>query len=389
MITIKQFAEKIENDLNSALFAVLKNEEIRFKIWATAGEYQKPVREGNVITHEIIGNLRTGTSSNDANNVLAMGINGLSLDFMLPILPPRTNAAQTAEQLAKISGGQYPFLELIINVLNSYFQKAQVTTMTDSDEVEFSVAFQAGTVIPGAVELAPKFGNAVPLNVFIQVYFIEGGTNSKDVQITVDGKLMPFQAVRLGRAAVLERDVYAGESISKCFASSNAFSVDADFPSSNNPATTTALSYLLDGEANTTHFVGVQWGSGIEKLYFMEYNTVQTSATGIAVAGISASFVELGGNDTLYNLPSGFSLVKFEFDNSQTETFTFVLSGECETYIAGVGATKRIGSITQLVALSPLSFEYDEESGKYIVELVLNGNVYVTRASVPYTTIRV
>lgn len=389
MITIKQFAEKIENDLNSALFAVLKNEEIRFKIWATAGEYQKPVREGNVITHEIIGNLRTGTSSNDANNVLAMGINGLSLDFMLPILPPRTNAAQTAEQLAKISDGQYPFLELIINVLNSYFQKAQVTTMTDSDEVEFSVAFQAGTVIPGAVELAAKFGNAVPLNVFIQVYFIEGGTNSKDVQITVDGKLMPFQAVRLGRAAVLERDVYAGESISKCFASSNAFSVDADFPSSNNPATTTALSYLLDGETNTAHFVGVQWGSGIEKLYFMEYNTVQTSATGIAVAGISASFVELGGNDTLYNLPSGFSLVKFEFDNSQTETFTFALSGECETYIAGVGATKRLGSITQLVALSPLSFEYDEESGKYIVELVLNGNVYVTRASVPYTTIRV
>lgn len=384
MITIKQFAEKIEGDLNDLLFAALKNEEIRFKIWATAGEYQKPVRDGNVITHEIIGNMRTGTSSNDANNVLAMGVNGLSLDFMLPIYPPRTNAAQTAEQLAKISDGQYPFLDLIINVLNSYFQNAQVTTMPDGDGVEFSVAFQAGTVIPGAVELAPKFGNAVPLNVFIQVYFIEGGTNSKDVKITVDGKLMPFQAIRLGRAAVLERDVFAGEAVSKCLASSNAFSVDADFPSSNNPATTTAISYLLDGDANTAHFVGVQWGNSmVQKLYFMEYNTVQTSATGIAVAGISASFVELGGNDNLYNLPQGFKTVRFSFDNSQTDTLTFTLSEECETFIAGVGALKRNGA--QTVTLSPLSFEYDEENGNYGVNMVVDRQVTVTNASAPFT----
>lgn len=385
MITLKQFAEKIEEGLNDILFATLGNKEIRFKIWATAGEYKKPVREGNIITHEIIGNMRTGTSSNDANNVLAMGVNGLSLDFMLPIYPPRTNAAQTATQLAKISDGQYPFLELIINTLNSYFQKAQVMTMEDEEKVEFSVAFQAGTVIPGAVELAPKFGNAVPLNVFIQVYFIEGGTNSKDVKITVDGKLMPFQAIRLGRAAVLERDVYAGETVSKCLASSTAFSVDADYPSSNNPATVTALSYLLNGEANTAHFVGVQWGENIGKLFFMIYNTVQTSATGIAVAGVSASLVEIGGNDELYNLPQGFKIVQFTFDNSQTKTLTFTLSEECETFIAGIGASKRNGD--QTVNLTSLSFEFNEADGTYNVNLITDRQVTITNASVPFTVI--
>ena len=386
MITLKQFAEKIENDLNNLLFAAMKSEEIRFKIWATAGECQKPVREGNVIIHEIIGNMKTSTSSNDANNVLAMGVNGLSLDFMLPVYPPRTNSAQTAEQLAKISDGQYPFLELIINVLNSYFQKAQVTTMKDGNEVEFSVAFQAGSVIPGAVELATQFGNAVPLNVFIQVYFIEGGTNSKDVKITVDGKLMPFQAVRLGRAAVLERDVYSGESVSKCLASSTAFSVDADYPSSNNPATVTALDYLLNGEANTAHFVGVQWGEEITKLFFMQYNTVQTSATGIAVAGVSASLVEIGGNDELYNLPQGFITVRFTLADSQTETLTFTLSEECETFIAGVGAFKRNGA--QAVILTPLSFEFDEDDDTYNVNLIVDRQVTITNASAPFTIIK-
>lgn len=387
MITLKDLAETIENGLNALLYSVVQNNEIRFKIWATAGEYKKPVRDGNVIVHEIIGNLRTGTSSNDANNVLAMGVNGLSLDFMVPIYPPRTNATQTEAQLAKISDGQYPFLELISNVINSYFQSAQSFEMKDADGVSFSVAFQAGTVIPGAVELAPKFGNAVLYNVFIQVYFIEGGTNSQDVKISVDGQLMPFQAVRFGRAAVLERDVLAGETTSKCYASSTAFSIDADFPSSNNPATTTALSYLLDGEPNTAHFVNVQWGTNAaERLFFMIYNTVQTSATGIAVAGVSASLIEVAGGEEIYNLPQGFKTVRFTFTNSQTETLSFTLSEECQTYIAGVGAAKRSGA--QTVNLTPISFEYNGDNiGTYSVNLIIDKAAIITNASAPFTII--
>lgn len=387
MITVKQLAVKFEDGLN----AILQNPEIKFKIWADAGEYKKPVREGNTIVHEIVGNLRTSTSSNDANNVLVMGVNGLSLDFLIPIYPPRTNATQTAEELALIKDGQYPFLEYITSAINAYFQEAQATTLTDENNVEFSVAFQAGAVIPGNVEIAAKFGKSVPYNVFIQVYFIEGGTNSKDVKISVDGQLMPFQAVRLGRAAVLERDVFAGETISKCYASSTAFSVDADFPSSNNPATTTALDYLLNGEANTAHFVNVQWGNvGVEKLFFMIYNTVQTSVTGIAVAGVSASLIEVGGNDELYNLPQGFKTVRFTFANSQVDTLSFTLSEECQTYIAGVGAVKRNGA--QTVTLTPLSFEYngdeqDGSNGTYNVNLIVDKDVTISNASAPFTII--
>ena len=372
MITIKQLAEKFEYGLNG----VLQNDEIKFKIWADAGEYKKPVREGNVIIHEIVGNLRTSSSSNDANNVLVMGINGLSLDFMIPIVPPRTNATQTAEQLAKISDGQYPFLTLITSAINEYFQEAQSFTEKDGEGTEFSVAFQAGVANTGSVELAAKYGNAVPYNVFIQVYFIEGGTNSKDIEITVDGKPMPFQSVRPGRAAVAERDVFSGEAVSKCTVSSTAFTLDADFPSSKNPATQTAINYLLGGEANTAHFVGIKWGNVADKLFFMTYNTVQGSATGIAIAGISASFMEVNGNDKVYNLPDGFNVIRFEFENSQEQTLSFTLSEECQTFIAGVGTAVCSGA--QTVQLSANSFEYDENINKYVVNLIVDRAVTIT-----------
>ena len=42
MITVKQLAEIFENGLNNQL----DNPEIKFKIWANAGEYKKPYRDG-------------------------------------------------------------------------------------------------------------------------------------------------------------------------------------------------------------------------------------------------------------------------------------------------------------------------------------------------------
>lgn len=386
MITIKKLAEVFQNDLNALLYSALGNDELQFRIWATAGEYEPPERDGNVITHYIIGNLRTSTSANDANNVLTMGVNGLSLDFMIPVYPPRTNAKQTSEQLAYIKDSQYPFIDFIAGIIDAAFKNAKATTMKDAAGVEYSIAYQAGMATSADIDLVPKFGNAVPFNVFIQVYFIEGGTNSKDVEVSVDGQLMPFQSVRFGRAAVIERDVYAGENVSKCFASSTAFSVDADFPSStNSPATTTAIEYLITGEPNVGHFVNVKWGGIIEKLFFMSYNTVQATAAGISVAGISASFVELGGNDEVYGLPAGARTVRFTFNSSQEQQLAFTLSEECNTFIAGVGAAKRDGA--QTVMLQSNSYEYDPENDIYTVNMVVDKQVTVTDASAPFTVV--
>lgn len=80
MISLKELSNRFESGLNAELKTVLKSEEIQFKIWAEAGQFQKPLRDGNTITYFINGNLRTSSSANDAND-LVMGVNGLTLDL--------------------------------------------------------------------------------------------------------------------------------------------------------------------------------------------------------------------------------------------------------------------------------------------------------------------
>lgn len=387
MISLKELSNRFESGLNAELKTVLKSEEIQFKIWAEAGQYQKPMRDGNTITYFINGNLRTSSSANDAND-LVMGVNVLTLDFAIPTRPPRTNAGQTAAELEKIYDGQYPFVQAVTAAINNYFQTAQsLPPMTDDEGTQFSVSFQAGTSISGTVDILPVIGECITVNVYIDVYFIKGGTNSKDVKITLDGKNMPYKELRLGRAPVVERDVYAGENVSKCLTSSTVFTIDAAFPSSDNPATKTALSYVLDGEPNTVHFIKVKWGNDAEKLYLMTYNSVQNTAVGINIAGVQASFMEVADNCNAYNIPAGFQLGRFDFVNSSENVeLTFNTSKDCCAFIAGVGAFEVSGSAT--VILTPNSFEYDADDNKYYVYVLTDKTVTVTAVNKTFEVVK-
>lgn len=365
MITVEQLSNVFENGLNT----VLNNPEIQFKIWAEAGQHVGSRREGNTVTYFINGNLRTSTSANDAND-LVMGVNGLSLEFAVPIQQPRTNATQTAEELAKIKDGQYPFVTYIINAINSYFQTAKATTLTDDKGVEFSVAFQAGTVTPGNVDIAAQLGNYLPVPVYIEVYFVEGGVNSKDVKVYFDGKSMPFQAVRHGRSPMTERDVYAGTLVSKSLITSTAFAIDVDFPVTSDPATQACVDYLISGEPNVAHFVKVQFGSLNEKLYLMTLNTVQTSAQGIAIAGVSASLMEVVENVSAIGVPDNYEVGKFTFQNSDATSAFFTAEADCLFYCAGETYSLTAGESID-IPLDPSDYEYEEEDGVYYVYYIL------------------
>lgn len=381
MITLTQLAQVFEEGLNDQL----QNDEIKFKIWVHAGEYKKPVRDGNSIVYEIVGNLQTSTSANDAND-LVMGVNGLSLEFAVPVQQPRTNGTQTAEKLAKIKDGQYPFITYIANAINSYFQKAQSMILTDGNEVEFSVAFQAGTVTPGDVDLVSVLGNYITIPVYIEVYFVQGGVNSKDVKIYFDGNSMPFQAVRHGRSPMTERDVYTGSLVSKNIVTSTAFALDVDFPVTDDPATQACINYLINGEPNVAHFVKVTFGKLEEKLYLMTLNTVQASAQGIAIAGVSASLMEVVENTDAIGVPDGFQTGKFIFAGSDAATLTFTPSADCMAYIAGKAMTLT-GDEQVSVEIEPSVFEYDEENDNYSVVMITNVAVVVTNSSATYSVV--
>lgn len=379
MITIKQLAKRFEDGLNT----VLGNSEIQFKIWANAGEYKAPVRDGNTVTHYIIGNLKTSTSANEAN-ALVMGVNGLTFEFSVPIKQPRTNAEQTEKELAKIKDEQYPFIAYILNAVNQYFQRADVFELKDDEGIEFTVAYQAGTVIPGDVDLAAQLGNHLVVSVYIEVYFIEEGLSSKNVFVYFDNEPIPFTAVRHGRTPVVDSDVYAGKLVSKSIVTSSAFAIDLDLPANLKGFSTECLEYLLSGEPNTAHFVNAVFGD-TSKLFLMTLNTVQTSAQGIAIAGESASLIEVIENAEALNLPDGYQLGRFSIENTQVPSVAFTVSEDCNAFMAGVTG-KMSGA--QVVPITPADITYDESTDGYFVYLITDVGVGITKSSAPFTVIK-
>lgn len=379
MITVKQLAIIFENGLNN----LLNNPEIKFKIWANAGEYKKPYRDGNTVTHYITGNLRTSTSTNDANR-LAMGVNGLTLDFMVPITPPKTNAMQTEAELAKIDDEQYPFITYIANAINRYFQRAQTIALKDENKVEFTLSFKAGVVIPGSIDISARYGNSITISAYIEVYFIEGGISSKNVLVYFDNQIVPFMVARQGRTPVFDSDIYAGKLVSKNIVTSSAFAIDIDFPANGDRLTQESVDYLLKGEPNTAYFVKLVFG-GKEEQYLMTFNSVQYSAQGISVAGGSLSLIETVENVEALNFPDGYQIGRFKLDSSTVESISFFTTTDCTAFVAGKVEKWKAGE--RVISISPNDVVYDEADGAYYVYLVTDTPVRIFRSGVPFNVI--
>lgn len=366
-IKLSVLAKKFENGLN----AILNNPEIQFKIWSEAGEYQAFRREDNTVIWYINGNLRRVTSSNDAND-LVMGVNGLSLDFAVPVKRPRTNGNQTEEELAKIKDGQYPFVEYITNAINAYFEKAQVFTIDDGGL--YSVAFHAGINLTGSVDLTSLLGNHMGVSVYIELYYIQNGINSKNIKITVDGQNLPYQALRWGRSPMLERDVYAGKLISKSIVTSTAFAIDVDLPTDAPLQAASPISdYLLNGTPNVAHFVTLDVG-GNEYDYFMTVNSAQSSAQGISIAGTSVSFMEI--SDGYFNTGSN-TMGRFVLPSSTVKQITATVNVSDNPYdgvfLACAGGKCGKFPLNFVLDVEPEMVRYDKTAKSYYVDIVYSG----------------
>lgn len=151
MISTEQLSNKFENELN----AVLDYENLSFKLWTTAGERVKSIRQGNDVYTFITGDIKVSANTITANR-LVMGVNQITIEFDVPVDPPKTTAKQTAEDLDHIKNGQYWFVQYIMNVLSNYFKKYQAFMMQDENGVEYAVGIVAGVAIPQGIDLDRK-----------------------------------------------------------------------------------------------------------------------------------------------------------------------------------------------------------------------------------------
>lgn len=378
MITLVQLADLFEKGLN----AMLNDPEIQFKIWASVGKKKKAVRYGNTVISFITGNLQTSSSANEAN-LLVMGVNGLSLEFFIPTQTPRTNSEQKASELQEIENGQYKFVDRIVNAINGYFETAQTFTFKDG-EIEYGISFRAGTCLTGDVSLASRLGKNVTVTVYIECYFLQGGINSKDVIVSVDGEIIPFQSVKIGRSNRLSNDVYSGDLVVKNISTASALSIDFVMPANADNTTKQAKEFLLNGDPNVAHFVRLQYGNGNVAQYLMIFDSLITDAQGITFAGITGTFIEMVDNPLFVGVPEYFQVGRFAFSTSDYKNMTFNITN-CTGYICGK-VQDMSGAVA--VALSEQDFIYDEATDKYFVYLITSTAATVTNATATFEVIK-
>lgn len=311
MITLIQFANIIENGLNAAL----NNSELQFKVWASAGEMTKALRSGNTVTHWIPCNLISTSSANEGN-LLSMGANSLSLDIAIPLKEPKTNATQTAAELAKIQNSQYPYVDYLTGIVDNYFQIAQVLQENDASGVSYTISMSAGRATTGVVDILPVLDNCLIISVFISATFLQGGVNARNIVLTIDGVQVPITTQSIGRTNRLANDVYSGSQTVKNIASATALAIDFAFPANADNTTKQAFLTLLNGQPNLAHFVQLSVGSLYDGNYFMMFDNLVLNAQNVLFAGITGSLIEVVDNPLMINVPNYMQVGKFSFADS-------------------------------------------------------------------------
>lgn len=374
MISVSQIAEQFQNGLN----ALIDYPNLTFKLWATAGERQAPERTGNVINTYINGEIKT-TSSSITPNILVVGANYLTLVFDVPVDPPKTTTAQTAQDLQRVVDGQYWFLQYISGILSGYFQKYQTFTLQDESGTEFSVGMVAGVAVPQDIDLTPWRGNSIPVYVYVELNIGQGGIISLDVSVELDGAPLPYQVFTPDRTGVLDPAVYAGETVSKVLSTSTAFAAEVTIPTNTVYASSqSAVDYLLQGPQNEVHFLQVTWGeNGQTGLYLVTFTRETGGVQGVTLASATFRIAEVRADPDMVELPSGFQMGYFEVASSSLSSITLSVSADCLGYI-GEQAYSFTANQSVTVQLTPQSIIYDDATEQYRVYLITSSAVTVT-----------
>lgn len=412
MITMATFAEYFENELNAL---IPSGENYEFKIWAEAGHYKMPYRQGNTVYYFINALLATSASA-VAPNALVMGVNGLTLSVLVPTLPPKTNVDQTDEELDEIQDGQLYMIQQVGNILLRYFTKTKTLSMADDQGNNFSIAMYSGVAISGVIDIYPKAGQAMPMSVSITMNFAQGGVNGMAIKVYVDGTLVPYLTLNPSRSGQLATDVQSNSVVQKHLSTSSAFGLQFTCPSANsNSATGAIYDYIADGEeANTAHFVEVEWGASRHDEYLMVFTTANGTVSGAEFAGLNVTLGEAYQNEEFLSFPQGYGLGKFSSASSSAAALSFTVTIDFVRefgannpvpdvaytyyYIAGkayrvegtkISGTTTAGSFTATAtvtaSLSPENYAYDESTDSYMIYFVVNGEATVSDVTSGFT----
>lgn len=411
MITMATLAEYFENELNAL---IPSGENYEFKIWAEAGHYKMPYRQGNTVYYFINALLATSASA-VTPNALVMGVNGLTLSVLVPTLPPKTNVDQTDEELEEIQDGQLYMIQQVGNILLRYFTKTKTLSMADDQGNNFSIAMYSGVAISGVIDIYPKAGQAMPMSVSITMNFAQDGVNGQAVKVYLDGELVPYMSLNPSRSSQLSTDVQSNTQAQKHIATSTAYGIQFTCPSATgNAATLAVYDYIAETDPNSAHFIEVVWGDQRDDTYLMLFTSANATVAGAEFAGLNATMGEAYETVEYFKFPAEFKVGTFSSSDSSATSVTFTIDASFVVefnagaeipqtypfyyYIAGkaykleaalvssgnVAASYAV-TATVTAELEPDDYAYSSASDNYSLYLVSSADVTISNVSEGFT----
>lgn len=419
MITVAALASYFENALNAL---IPSGENYTFKIWAEAGNFTKPYRvpNTNTVVYTINGQLSVNASA-VTPNALVMGVNGLTLEFLVPVQPPKSSPTQPDSELAPVQNGQLYFIQQVSQILLRYFVKPINDTMTDENGNSFTMAMYSGVSISGVIDQFTQVGEAMPMSVSITLNFGEGCVNGLSINVYMDGEQVPYLTFDPSRSAQLTTDLQSNTTVQKHLSTSSAYAIQFTCPSTiANTATMAVYDYIASSvPTNEAHFVEIEWGEERDDIYLMLFTSANATVRGAEFAGLNANMGEAYQNEEYLSFPASFTAGTFTSSTSSATSVNFTVNSTFNItyaqnatipesypfyyYIGGTAykltatlSTTAAGSdnstvatyaVTEAItaALNASDYAYDEDNNNYIVYLIASQQITVTNVSAGFT----
>ncbi len=367
MLDLYSIAKEFERGLNEQLV----DPNLKFRIWVNAGERSKPIRTENTVIRFIDGILRP-TASQNLGTLVDAGAWSLVLDFIIPIPPPKT-AADGTESLERLETDQYNFVLKVFDGVNEYFSRAESMLFPNDPEdgvKQYSVGIRAGIALPGTVSIFPGVGEGTPMTVYIELNYMQSGVNSRAASVAIDtpDNLLPVLNAELSRSNVLSSDVYAGKSKRQSVASASAFALSLQLPLTKD--TGQIYDFLAEGKLNVAHFVFYTI-EGKQTIYWMIADEPAQAQKDVSNIGLNVNFIELVDDEEFVNLPDGYRKYSREVDSSAPGRLNLTANNDCYVH-CGRNNVKLPAGKKVTLDLEESDFLYNEETGKYVVYLIVN-----------------
>lgn len=284
MIQLKTLAEKLQDELNK-----VANGDIDYRLFVDTGKFLKASRTNNsVITH--ICGLYTNQTSNISNAFTSQDTEqkGLTVatmtniaTFVIPCLDDedtiysvkRHKDGTTEKELQSI--GTTAFLQAIRGHIDTVASK---NLYYNIDGYDIAVAFTIAET--GTREQLPELGDCFTFAINCFYNIIEGGDNSRNWLVWLDGNIVPYSSFSIDRQTTQETTVYANRGRNTSTQTiADTFACAIEVPALAIDINNTIKKFCINGDDGNAHIMKYTLGYNGQELLTGYKVVVFTSAT--------------------------------------------------------------------------------------------------------------